>query len=223
MSCLKNTPPTCSSSTNCPSIDGCDGSCPDFQIKKGDLQPSFKVSIEDETGPVDLTDLVVEANMWANAKLKSNIADDDTVISFADKIGFYQAAVGDVIIAERARSPEQMQIVSFDEVNYTITVTRGHNSTVPFAWKRGTNLKIVKFLDAPAVAEMIYEDVTQVDGTVLTNQLAESHMVYDWQLGNTDYSGCFSFEFQLIKMEGIDVQWTRKFPVCGQFIVKICE
>ena len=58
----------------CPQTDGCiPGVCPDFMIKRHDTKPSFKILMEDCDGPMDLTGLVLEASMWAKAKLKKDL------------------------------------------------------------------------------------------------------------------------------------------------------
>ena len=215
------------------------GVCPDFQIKRHDTVPPFKYSVEDENGdPMDLTGLVLEANMWLCAKFKANVADNDTTFSLADNIGFEQILVGDIIIPDRVRSPEHMRVIGFDEDAKTIEVERGYNDTIPSAWKKGTPMRIFRILNAPAVTEMKYEDITQVDGCVLHDQLVESFLIYEWNANDTCVPGCFWFEFKLLKMatgpvvipsvtpvctSGVGVEWVRRFPVCGEFLIKICD
>jgi hypothetical protein len=239
MSCVNVSPPGCASAPNCPDCFGCiAGVCPDFQIKRNDTRPPFKVSVSDENGPLDLTGLVVEANMWANAKLKNNMAALDTSLSLANNIGFCQILVNDVILMDRSRSPEQMLITGFDETDNLIFVQRGYNNTTPQNWKRGTSMKIFRFMNAPALSELIFDDETQVDGTVNCNVLADSLLVYEWSANDTCVPGCFSFEFKVIKMtsttpvipsvipacfSGIGVEWVRRFPACGEFLIKVCE
>lgn len=238
MSCLNTSPPNCGSQPNCPDKFGCTGQCPDFEIKRHDTMPSFKYSVEDEEGdPIDLTGLVLEASMWAKAKLKTDIDDNDTVIAFADGIGFEQALEDDVIVVDRVRSPEQMLIVSFDEVNKTITVERGYNGTTAAAVKKGTGLKIFRFRNSPATTEMTVEDVEQIDGTVETDVLQESFLVYEWSANDTCVPGCFWLEFKLMQMasvveipsvtpvcySGDGVEWVRRFPACGELLIKICD
>src|SRR6516225_3178073 len=100
MSCLSVSPPACGTNTNCPTIDGCiPGRCPDFQIKRNDTKPHFKISVTDDDGePLDLTgNYIVEANMWACAKLKADVTSSTTSLPFADNIGFYQILPNDII------------------------------------------------------------------------------------------------------------------------------
>ena len=238
MGCLRTTPPNCGLPQGCPDNFGCPpGRCPDFQIKRHDTVPQFKVSIEDETGPLDLTGLVLEANMWSCAKFKTDVQPTDTVIQLADNIGFDQILAGDLIIPNRVRSPEQMLVLGFDEDAKTIQVERGYNNTNASFWKRGTSMRMFRIFNAPAVTEMIYDDVTQVDGCVQSNQLVESYLIYEWNANDTCVPGCFWFEFKLIKMmtnpvypsytplctSGLGVDWVMRFPVCGEFLIKICD
>lgn len=239
MSCVNTNPPGCATNIDCPTCDGCTpGICPDFQIKRNDTRPAFKVSVEENGEPMDLTGLVVEANMWANSKLKSNITALDTSLTLANNIGYCQILPNDIILMDRARSPEQMRITGFDETKSLVFVERGYNGTVPQAWNRGQIMRIFRFMNAPGMAEMLFDDVTQVDGTVDCNVLVESLLVYEWNVNDTCIGGCFSFEFKVLKMStgpiivpsvipmcflGVGVEWTRRFPNCGEFIIKVCD
>ena len=239
MSCLHVSPPNCGVPPGCPDQWGCPpGRCPDFQIKRHDIKPSFKVSVEDdETGdPMDLTGLVLEANMWLCTKFKANVADSDTSFQLADNKGFNQILEGDVIVTDRIRNPEQMLVTGFDEDNKLIQVQRGYNGTVASNWKKGAGMRIFRILNASAATEMKYEDVTQPDGCVLQNQLAESFLVYEWSPNDTCVPGCFWFEFKLLKMGteptisvtpvctmGDGVEWVRRYPACGEYLIKICD
>jgi hypothetical protein len=241
------------SSTNCnggcPDEFNCDGSCPDFQIKQHDTKPPFKVAISDCNGPIDLTGLVLEASMWANAKLKSAITSTDTYFALADGIGFQQALVGDIIVVSRVRNPEQMLITGFDENLKLVQVLRGYNGTPVGDYKKGTCLKIFRVLNSVAQTELTYEDQLQVDGTVSTNVLTKSQLVYEWLSNDTCVPGCFNFEFKLLKMTtsmsmvnslsistpsftsftpseygcfiGEGVEWVRRFPTDGSFVIKV--
>ena len=104
---------------------------------------------------MDLTGLVLEANMWANGRLKKAITETDTSLSLADNIGFCQALPGDIIVMDRCRTPEQMLITGFDEDNYLIFVERGYNMTEISNWKRGSKLRIFRLMNAPAITEMV--------------------------------------------------------------------
>lgn len=239
MSCLQTSPPGCGSSTpNCPQCDGCiPGVCADFTIKRGDTKPVFRVSVEDENGPIDLTGLVIEANMWAVAKLKSQILPSDTFLSLADNIGFCQILVNDIILMNNARSPEQMRITGFDEANNLVFVERGFNNTTPQLWKKGSVMQIFRIMNGPAMSEMVFDNITQVDGSVQCNVLIESDLIYEWNVNDTCISGCFHFEFKVLKMAapvivpsvttmcflGVGVEWTRRFPSCQDFLIHICD
>jgi hypothetical protein len=229
----------CQSQSACLSKDGCPTDRnPDFTIKSHDTKPPFKVAVEDCDGPIDLTDLVVEANMWALAKLKLAIDDEETTISFADGIGFQQVMVGDVIVMDRARSTEYMLATAFDETNKTITVERGWLGTTPSAWIKGQQLRILRILNGTASTEMVLEDILNVDGHTDTDQLTTSYLVYEWRPEDTCVPGCYWFEFKVMKMleevddesytvppycakpEGVD--WIRRYPSCGEgFLIKI--
>lgn len=239
MSCVNVSSPGCASAPDCPDCFGCTpGVCPDFQIKRNDTRPPFKVSVEQDGAPMDLTGLVVEASMWANSKLKSNITALDTSLALANNIGFCQILPNDIILMDRSRAPEQMRIIGFDETRNLVHVERGVNGTVPQSWNRGQIMRIFRFINAPALAEMLYDDVTHVDGNVDCNVLVESLLVYEWNVNDTCVPGCFSFEFKVLKMSGgpisipsvvpncflgVGVEWTRRFPNCGEFIIKVCD
>src|SRR5688572_4978418 len=145
MSCLSTSPPACGTNSNCPSLDGCPpNQCPDLEIKRHDMLPPFKVAVEDESGPIDLTGLVLEASMWAKAKLKRDITASDTYIQLADNIGFNQVLVNDIIIIDRIRSPEYMVVIGFDEEGKRINVSRGYNGTTPASSKKGTPIRMFR-------------------------------------------------------------------------------
>ena len=202
-----------SKSTGCPDEYGCvSGVCPDFVIRRHDTKPVFKVSISDCDGPLDLTDLVLEATMWAKGKLKTNLDQDDTVLAFADNIGFNQVMQGDVLIMDQARLPEKMLVTGFDEVNRLIHVERGYHATPVQTWKRGTGVKIVKFTNATATTEMVYQDVINIDGTTTKDVLSESFMIYEWQSGDTCLPGCYYLEFKLLKMAAVMLHYDSSVP-----------
>lgn len=238
---------TCAPS-NCPDRFGCvPGVCPDFVIRRHDTVPAFKVNVEDCDGPMDLTDLVVEASMWAKAKLKTAINTSAVYLSFADRIGFEQVMVGDIIVMDRVRMPEHMKVIGFDEANYQVMVERGANGTTPSAWAKGTPLRIMKMFSAPAASELVYEDRQELDGTVTKQVLTNSFLVYEWKPADTCLPGCYWLEFKLLKLleEPVDpepssdttltlspadygcklgtgVEWVRRFPVSGEgYLIKI--
>ena len=185
----------------CPDENGCiPGQCPDFVIRRNDTKPSFRVKMEDCDGPLDLTGLVLEASMWAKGKLKKNISLTDTYFSLADNIGFNQMMVGDIIIMDRPRSPEHMLVVGFDEDDRLVLVQRGYHGTIAQNWKRGTPLKILKFSNVEAQTEMLFQDITEMDGNVTPNVLIDSFFVYEWGPTDTCLPGCYYLEFKLIKL-----------------------
>lgn len=237
----------CSSQpTGCPDKFGCvPGVCPDFVIKRHDTKPNFRVKVEDCDGPLNLTGLVLEASMWAKAKLKSAITVSDEYFALADNIGFGQIMVGDIIIMDRPRLPEKMLVTGFDEANSLVRVQRAYHGTTAQAWKKGSPLRIMKFIGATATTEMLYQDILQIDGTTAEDQLTESFLVYKWAQNDTCLPGCYYLEFKLLKMTeeqsvniqaatsaisftdpnmtpsdfgcglGLGVEWVRRFPVEG--------
>lgn len=228
----------------CPDQLGCvPGICPDFTLRRHDTKPAFKVKMEDCDGPMDLTDLILEATMWAKAKLKKTITPSDTYFALADNIGFNQIMVGDIIFMDQARLPEKMLVVAFDETNRLVEVQRGYHGTSIQTWKKGTPLRIMKFIGATAQTEMLFQDILEMDGTTTPNVLMDSFFVYEWGPTDTCLPGCYYLEFKLLKLLdvapimpladpivpsftdpsltptdfgcglGIGVEWVRRFPV----------
>ena len=180
---------------------GCpDGVCPDFVIKRHDTRPAFKVSMEDCNGPMDFRGLVIEANMWALAKLRENLNETDDNFRLADDIGFNQVMVGDIIVVDQIRLPEHMLVLGFDEHNKFIKVQRGYHGTTPGIFKKGTKLRIFRMLNAQAVSEIELDDVQNVDGTVDKDVIQSSSLVYEWQPSDTCLPGCYWMEFKVLKM-----------------------
>jgi len=188
------------SQQNCVDKFGCpSGVSPDFTIRRHDTRPAFKVEVEDCDGPLDLTGLVLEANMWANAKLKAAISETDTYFGLADGIGFEQMMVGDIIVFDQVRLPERMLVKGFDERNKLVLVERGYDCTTAQPWPKGSPFRIMRLMNAPAETEMVYDDVEQDDGTT-EEQLIASYFVYEWQANDTCLPGCYWLEFKLLKM-----------------------
>jgi len=186
---------------DCPDLSGCpEGQTPFFTIRRRDTKPDLVFEVSDCDGPIDLTGLVAEISMWALAKLKKTIAPEDTIISLADGVGFEQITVGDVILVSRSRAIEQMLVLSFDETKKLIYVHRGYHGSRTFEHPKGSVLKIFRVLNASASTEMEYMDIMQVDGSVKTNVLVKSKLVYEWGEGDTCLPGCFWAEFKLIKI-----------------------
>lgn len=198
-------------------------SSPDFCIKRGDTRPNFRVSVEDCDGVVDLTDenLVLEANMWFKAKLKSAVSPTATVLSFADNIGFDQVNLGDVILTDRPRNPERMLVTGIDESAKTLTVERGHSSTDAQDWAKGSVLRVFRFVDRPAQIESVFEQVESLDGTT-SEELADTFMVLEWEPEHTSLPGCYWIEFRLTMMEGTSIAWTKKMPLSSEgYVVRV--
>ena len=138
--------------------------------------------------------------MWAKARIKKALTPSDTILLFADNVGFFQVKVGDIILFDHPRSFERMQVIAINEDTSEISVSRGSGGSTPRSWKRGHDLRIFRIISGPAICEMTYMDIPQVDGTVIKNEPTKSMLVYDWQAGDTSFSGCFWLEFKLIKM-----------------------
>jgi hypothetical protein len=188
----------------CPDEFGCiNGVCADFIIKRHDTQPSFSTSLSNSDGSaLDLTDplLVLEASIWAKAKLRKAIDLDDTYFQLADNVGFQQIMVGDIIVMDRIRRPEYMLVTGFDENNFLVQVQRGYSGTEAFQWTKGTPMRIFRTMDAPATIESVLGDMVQEDGSVLADQLIETRLVYNWEAKDTCTPGCYWLEFKLLKM-----------------------
>lgn len=235
---------------DCPDAFGCiDGRCPDFVLKRHDTFPPFILSISDCDGSLDLTDTVAEVSMWAKAKFKKKVLVDDTYFALANNIGFEQSLVGDIIVVDRVRAPEQMLVTGHDETNKLIRVQRGYNGTTVSEYKKNTSIKIFRMLNSIADIQMIEEDIEQIDGTTET-ELTDSQVVYNWQPNDTCLPGCYWMEIKLLKMEvsemalaaseviptfasvsfseagcdlGAGVEWVRRFPVNSSFLIKIID
>lgn len=188
----------------CPDEFGCiSGMCADVIIKRHDTQPPFKyVVVNDDNTPLDLTDdtLVLEASIWAKAKLKADIAADATYFQLADNVGFQQIITGDIIVMDRVRLPEYMLVTGFDEHNKLVQVQRAYRATEAVSWKKGTSMRIFRTMGGPATIESVLGDVIQEDGTTLADQLIETRLVYNWGVNDTCTPGCYWLEFKLLKM-----------------------
>lgn len=197
---------SCNSQSSCLDTYGCpQNACPDFVIRRHDTRPALKVSIEDCDGPMDFRGLIIEANMWANAKIKKDLKDSDDYFQLADNIGFNQVMVGDIIIVDQVRNPEHMLVKGFDEHNKIIQVQRGYHGTPIGYFKKGTKIRIFRILNASALAEMVFEDVQTIEGTLQKDVIQSSYLVYEWQPSDTCLPGCYWLEFKVLKM--IDVVW----------------
>jgi len=185
-------------------------------------------------------------SMWAKARLKKSLATTDTYFSLAHNIGFEQSLVGDIIVMDQVRSPEQMLITGYDEVNKFINVQRGYNGTPIGSYKRGSCLRIFRVLNSTGSINMVNQTVEEIDGTT-TTLLTESQLIYNWQPNDTCVPGCYWFEFKLLKMTtgsmwfmdlnpiiptftsgtpdcsiGNGVEFARRFPVDSEgFMIRI--
>jgi hypothetical protein len=217
--------------SDCPSSDNCN-ECPEFTIKQHDTRPVFKVDVSDCDQPIDLTDLVIEASMWTGSKLKTAITGASTTISFADNIGFEQINTDTIIQIGNGRLFERMLIEKINEESKTVDVFRGQLNTGSYNWKKGTKIKLLRFLNNHAVGEMEYQDIENLDSTVTKDQLVRSTLIYEFKPGNTCMAGCYVIEFKIMKMNydllssdpvlisqidyhcdnGAYVEWVRRFP-----------
>ena len=193
----------CGTRNRCVDTLGCPPDvCPDFTIRRFGTKPTFRVSVEDCGGPMDLTDtlLVAEVNIWAQARLKSALALDTEYFQLANNIGFEQIMVGDTIVMDRVRNPEHMIVTAFDENNRLVKVQRGANNTTISTWKKGNLIRIFRAINKPATIISEFQDITKEDGTVQKNQLVQTFLGYDFDASDTCLPGCYWFEFKLMRM-----------------------
>lgn len=190
-------------STTCTDTFGCDGTCPDFIIRRHDTKPAIKITVNDCDIPLDVQGLVVEVNMWAKGRLKAAMTTDSTYFSLANGIGFDQIMIGDIIVMERVRAPEYMLVTAFDEENKFVQVERGYRDTTVSAWKKGTALRIFRIMNGIAETEVVKEDVTNPDGTTSLDVLTESYLYYEWSPEDTCLPGCYWLEFKVLKMKAL--------------------
>lgn len=223
---------------------GIPAGCADFTIKRHDTRPIFKVDITDCDEPIDLTDLIIEASLWCNAKLKTSITTISTTISFADNIGFEQINTDTIIQIGAGRAFERMLIQSIDEESKTVTVIRGQLDTQIYNWKKGAIIKLLRFLNNSAVGEIVYDNVEQMDGSIIEHQLIRSTLTYEWKPGDTCMTGKYFLELKILKMlledntpisSGISntnyhcalgayVDWVRRFPSDREgFLIEIFD
>jgi hypothetical protein len=181
-------------------VCGVPTNCPNFVIKQHDTRPPFQVDITECEAPVDLQNLVIEASMWATAKLKCNITAETAVIQFADNLGFQQINYDTIIQIGDGRLFERMLVDKINDMDNSVTVYRGQMDTGAYPWKRGTNIKLIRFLNAPALGELVYQNVEELDGTIRPNVLTRSSLIYEWKPGDTCMAGLYIFEFKILKM-----------------------
>lgn len=206
------------------------GDCPappDLCIKRHDSRPSLKIAMSDCDGPVDLAQegIAVEASMWFDAKLKSDISASDSELMFADNIGFDSVMVGDVISTSKSRSPEMMLVTAVNESTKAVSVDRGHAGTGPQGWPKGSPLCVFRFKDEAANIESVFEQVEGLDGTV-SEELADTFLVFDWRPEHTSAPGCYWVEFKVVKVVtgSGDVEWVKRVPLSSQgFMVRVID
>jgi hypothetical protein len=217
----------CSNSNNCLDAQtGCpDGVAPDFCLKRNDTTPPFKINLEDCDGVVDLTEnYALQVSMWISSKLKKSINSTETTISFADNIGFDQVKQNNILIMNRARNPEKMQIISFNENEKTIVVTRGYDNTTPQSWAKGSSFRVFRLSEEDAEIESVFESVEKEDGTILEDQLSATFLSFSWTEDSTSLPGCYWLEFKLTELNEdlSEVLSVRRFPSSGEgFLVKV--
>lgn len=187
--------------SNC-STSECDSLQPDFTIKRYDTNPAVRISVEDCSGIMDLTDpnLVVEVNMWTKSFLKKTILSVENKILLANDIGFNQLLIGDLLFFDHPRTPEYMQVISVDENTKEITVLRGLNNTAANTWKKGTTFYIYRIISSLGGIELVYDDIINITGNVIKDQLIQSNLIYNWNQNDTMLSGCYWMEFKLMKV-----------------------
>lgn len=227
--------------------DGTISACSDFKTKQYSTYPPLKIQVFDcDDAPYDMKDLVIEASMWSTAKLKFDINSSDDLIQFADNIGYNTVGTNSILHLSTGRDFERMAISGFDDVNKIIQVERSVCSTYARSWKKGTPIKILRFFNKPAEAELVYDDEEQLDGTIIENKLVKSFLVYNWNPEDVCLPGKYFFEFKVLKMLlttnlsndnvisvndlnyhcslGTGVEWARRFPVEKDgFIIEILQ
>jgi hypothetical protein len=124
----------------------------------------------------------------------------------ADNIGFNQIMIGDIIQMDRVRQPEYMLVTGFDEENHYVRVDRGYRGTTPGNWKKGNKMRIFRILNGTAETELVFEDITEPDGTTQKDVLTEAYLVYNWKAEDTCLPGCYWLEFKVLKMKDL-VLW----------------
>ena len=169
----------------------------EFIIKKNDTNPPLRYKIFDcDSNPVDLEgDFLVEASMWSNAKIKKDIDDAQQDISFADNVGFETASIGSNLLLKTSNRYELMTVEDVDDINKIIYAQRAQLNSVASVWKKGSPIKIIKFLNFPATKELEYSDGIDINGEKTTS-LSGSYLVYNWNGLDTSTPGEYFFEFK---------------------------
>jgi hypothetical protein len=208
----------CSQNNNCSGLYNCPSDrFTDFCIKRYDTAPSLKMSVENYDDSLDFSqgNFELKVSIWLNCKLKKNITDSETEIQLADNIGFHQIALNNVLVLNRARNPEKLLVTGFVESENKIVVQRGYDSTTPQAWNKGNSITAFRVIDDDAEIELVLEDVTKEDGTIIQDEVVDTLFTYNWSEEATSLPGCYFLEFKLTEYEEgtSDVISIRKVPV----------
>jgi hypothetical protein len=109
--------------------------------------------------------------------------------------------VGDIIVIDRVRNPEQMIITGFDETNKLVQVQRGYNGSQAGAFPKGTKIRIFRILNAVAETNTVTEDITDVNtGNTTFGVVTDAQIIYNFRAVDTCMPGCYWLEFKLLKM-----------------------
>ena len=193
----------------------CNNNNYEFMIKRNDTSPPLRYKIFDcDSSPIDLTeDYVIEASMWSNAKLKKDIDTAQEEISFASNTGFNTVGVGSNLLLKTSNSHETLAVTAVDSYNNILTVNRGQLGTDPLNWRKGSVVKIIKFINSPATKELVNSTSLNMQGDEETT-LSESYLVYNWLDSDTALPGDYLFEFKVTKInhDTSATEWTRKYP-----------
>ena len=94
-----------------------------------------------------------------------------------------------------------------------MTVNRGQLGTDPLNWRKGSVVKIIKFINSPATKELVNSTSLNMQGDEETT-LSESYLVYNWLDSDTALPGDYLFEFKVTKInhDTSATEWTRKYP-----------
>lgn len=190
--------------------------CPDknydFIIKRNSTHPSLRLKVfECDKSPIDLSKYEITASMWSNGRLKNDISVSSTQILLIDNVGFNEVSVGDIILLKNSNNHELVYVNSIDENK--LNITRGYFDTDSFDWKKGSKLKIIKFMNSSATYDLVREDVLKLNGEIESNILVESYLVYNWFLDDTRVPGNFYLEFKIIEKNSSDeIIYSRKYP-----------
>jgi hypothetical protein len=199
----------CSTQSTTAATGGCGDPNATFTIRRNDTCPKMRVVVCAHGQPVDLTGWTAVGMLFAATSLASEALDTDTVLNVLDAANIGR---GDPARFESDDAPrEWIDIHAVDKLASTITVARGHRSTMPATHPSDTPLVVVKAEDVPVAIEMTWiEDPgieTQVtyiddDGTELTEDemkttLKSTELVVNWRTSDTARVGQFLMQITL--------------------------